>query len=346
MSEGNESKPTVGVLLDDPSGIGPELVAKVVADAGRDWSADVIVIGDERILEHAADELGLRLDLQVRDDPAAFDHDDSSIPFLSAPVTEVDVDALPVGSANEIGGRYTMEVLTRGLDLAVAGQIDALAYAPMNKKAINLAGGDYRDGLDFCTSHLDYDGPVSELNVLDELWVARVTSHVPMRRVPKLLTTDRVYAIISLLNRTLIATGAEAPRIAVAGYNPHCGEGGLFGTEEIDVIEPAIERAQSEGMRVEGPVPADTIYVNARNEDIDDIVAMYHDQCQIANKLLEFERGIAIHGGSPVPTVTTAHGTAFDIVGEGSANPEPLARAISVAAKIANNRELYAGRQT
>lgn len=333
--------PKVGVLLGDPCGIGPELVAKILADRLFDPDAEIILIGDERILAREMKRMGLRHELQVRDDLAAFDPANPATPFLSIPVTEIDLDSLPTGTANEIGGRYAMEVLSAALDLAVAKKIDAVAYAPMNKHAMNLAGWKYRDGIDFCTSHLGWDGPASELNVLDSLWVARVTSHVPMRNVWEHLTIDRIYSIITLLNNTLVAAGVESPRISVAGYNPHCGEGGLCGTEEIDAIIPAIERAKSEGMSVSGPVSADFVYVDARTKKFDGIVAMYHDQCQIANKLLDFDRGISIHGGTPVPTVTTAHGTAFDIVGTDRANPEALCRAITVAARVARNRKMY-----
>ncbi len=341
MSRSSLGKPKVGLLMGDPCGIGPELVAKVFSDEKRDPNVDLIVIGDKRILLHAIKQLDLNFNLQVRDELTEFDPEDPAIPFLSAPVTDVDLDTLPVGTANEIGGRYTMEVLSLALDLAAEGKIDAVAYAPMNKKAMNQAGWKYRDGIDFCTSHLQHEGTFSELNVLDGLWVARVTSHVPMRNVWQHLTTDRIHAIIELLHRSLSSIGIENPRIAVAGYNPHCGEGGLCGTEEVDAIIPAIERANADGIKVEGPFSADIVYVEARNKNFDGIVTMYHDQCQIANKLLEFERGIAIHGGSPVPTVTTGHGTAFDIVGQGKANHTPLVRAVSIAGMIANNDRMY-----
>jgi len=341
MTQNVSPKPKVGLLLGDPSGIGPELVAKLLADESFDPAAELIVIGDRRVLDREMVSAGVGFDLQVRTDPAAFDPDDPAIRFLEIPVTGIDFDALPVGTANEIGGRYAMEVLSTALDLAVAKKIDAVAYAPMNKAAMNLAGWSYRDGIDFCTSHLGWDGIASELNVLDKLWVARVTSHVPMRRVHEFLTVDRIHAIIDLLKRSLIAAGVETPRIAVAGYNPHCGEGGLCGTEEIESIIPAIERAQSDGTQASGPISADIVYIKARAGEFDGIVTMYHDQCQIANKLLEFDRGISIHGGTPVPTATTAHGTAFDIVGTGRGNTQPLARAVAIAAKIAGNRDLY-----
>ena len=344
MAAAREDKPKVGLLMGDPSGIGPELAAKVLADAHADDAVQLVVIGDERILQRHLNVLGLRLDLQVCERLSDFDFGQSGIPFLRAPVTAIDLDALPIGTANEIGGRYTMEALSLALDLAADQEIDAVAYAPMNKKAMNLAGWKYRDGIDFCTSHLSHEGTFSELNVLEGLWVARVTSHVPMKDVWKFLTTERIHAIIRLLHGSLAANGVQNPKIAVAGYNPHCGEGGLCGTEEADAIIPAIERANQDGMKTEGPISADIVYVEARDKGFDGIVTMYHDQCQIANKLLEFERGIAIHGGSPVPTVTTGHGTAYDIVGQGKANPIPLKRAITVAGNIARNSGMYAAR--
>lgn len=340
----SDDKPKVGLLLGDAAGIGPELVVKLLTDPSFDPGADVIVYGDQAVLLREAERMGISLDLQVCDDAAGFDFTNPAVPFMPAPVEGIDLDALPEGTANAISGGHTMQILGQALDLVVAGKIDAVAYAPMNKKAMNLAGYKFRDGLDFCTSHLGYDGIFSELNILDHLWVARVTSHVPMKDVTNYLTTDRVHAIIDLLYRNLVATGIETPRISVAGYNPHCGEGGLCGTEEIDAIIPAIERAQADGVGVEGPFSADIVYIDAKAKGVNGIVAMYHDQCQIANKLLEFDRGVVIHGGSPVPTVTTAHGTAFDLVGQGKANPRPLARGVALAAKIAHNRALYAGR--
>lgn len=343
MAQAPAPKPKIALLLGDPCGIGPELVVKVLAEGAFESTADLVVMGDKRVLDHEMQRIGADLEFQVCDNLEGFDPENSATRFLQVPVTPVDLEALPVGTANEIGGRYTMEVLSTALDLAAARKIDAVTYAPMNKKAMNLAGWHYRDGIDFCTSHLKWDGTVSEFNVLDHLWVARVTSHVPMRNVWEYLTADRVYSIIALLNRSLVASGVESPRIAVAGYNPHCGEGGLCGTEEIDGIIPAIDRAKAEGMDVYGPVSADVVYIEAREKELNGIIAMYHDQCQIANKLLEFDRGFVIHGGSPVPTLTTAHGTAFDIVGAGKANPVPLSRCVSTASMIARNRALFEG---
>lgn len=330
----------VGLLMGDPSGVGPELVARVLAEnkmkVGR-----VIVFGDPRVLRLGEERAGVQLNVQIREDIAEFNHDDPAVPCLKVPITDFDIDDFSVRAPNVPAGRYTMEVLRFALDAALARKIDAVAYGPMSKIAMNRAGWHFRDGIDVCTSHLGYKGVASELNVMDDLWVARVTSHVPLKVVPDLATKERIHAVISLLNRAMIASGITKPKIAVSGLNPHCGEDGLCGTEEIESVIPAIEQAKCDGIDVFGPISGDVIYTEARKNSYTGIVSMYHDQCQVANKLMLYETGIAVHGGSPVPTVTVGHGTAFDIVGTGKANPRGLIRAIETAAVIGSNRGLY-----
>lgn len=338
----SNSGPLVGVLMGDPCGVGPELVARVAADRSKQ-SGRMVVIGDPRVLDLGKERAGVRVEAQVVGTVDDIDPAAPGIPFLKVPVTEFEIASFDARAPEPVAGRYTMEVLQQALDLAKGHALDAVAYAPMSKIAMNRAGWTFRDGIDVCTSYLGFDGIASELNVLDDLWVARVTSHVPYRKVPELLTVERIAGVIELLHRAMRAAGVSDPTIAVAGLNPHCGEDGLCGTEEIDVIAPAIELARSRGLDVVGPIPADTIYLEARRKGHDGIVAMYHDQCQVANKLLQFETGIAVHGGSPVPTVTVGHGTAFDIVGKGMADTRAMERAIRVASTICGNRGLYDG---
>ena len=165
---------------------------------------------------------------------------------------------------------------------------------------------------------LGVTGPHGELNALDNLWTSRVTSHVALKEVSGLITRERVIAGIELAHTTLVAAGVAQPRIAVCGLNPHNGENGSFGREEIDVIGPAVEEARRRGLPATGPFPADTIFLRAK--EVDAIVTMYHDQGQIAMKLMGFSRGVTVHGGLPIPIATPAHGTAFDIYGQGKAN--------------------------
>ena len=186
---------------------------------------------------------------------------------------------------------------------------------------------------------LQWSGRCSEYNKLDNLWNARVTSHEPMREVADLLTRERIGTAIEDTIATLRAAGIEQPRLAVAGYNPHAGEGGLFGREEIDSIGPAVEEARKRGLNAEGPFPADTVWIKARRGDYDAVLSMYHDQGQIALKLLGFERGVTILGGFPIPIATPAHGTAYDIAGKGIADPSATIRAFeTVLAMSARKR--------
>jgi 4-hydroxythreonine-4-phosphate dehydrogenase len=184
---------------------------------------------------------------------------------------------------------------------------------------------------------LQWKGHISEINVLDDLWTSRVTSHVGLRQVSALITKEAVYDAIVLIVGALRLAGVAEPRLLVAALNPHGGEGGLFGNEEIEAIAPAIEQARMEGIQASGPFPADTIFLRARKGGCDAVVSMYHDQGQIAMKLMGFERGVTVQGGLPLPITTPAHGTAFDIAGQGKANPQGLYQAFRLACRMGAN---------
>jgi 4-hydroxy-L-threonine phosphate dehydrogenase PdxA len=289
-------KPRIGLLSGDPTGIGPEVAAKLLALPETHDLAEVIVLGDR------------------------------------------DVPRLPVGQLSREAGAFTLATLRLGAEAIAQGEIDALVYAPLNKQAMKLAGLQQEDEMHFLAHLLHHTGLCSEINVADVLWTSRVTSHVPLRAVADLITEQAVYDAITLLNSVM-----NSPRMAVAGLNPHAGEGGLLGREEIEVIRPAIERARAAGIQVSGPYPADTLFIAARRGDFDAVVTMYHDQGQIATKLLGFERGVTLHGGLPVPIATPAHGTAFDIAGKGIANVGPIQAAFRLAARLATRNR--SGRQ-
>ena len=208
---------------------------------------------------------------------------------------------------------------------------------------MKLAGLKQEDEMHYFADLLGHTGLCSEINILSAsrdaaLWTTRVTSHVPLRAVADLITEDAVYNSIGLIDRVMRAERGAAPRIAVAGLNPHAGEGGLLGTEEIQVIGPAVERARRDGIAASGPWPADTLFIAARRGDFDAVVTMYHDQGQIATKLMGFERGVTLQGGLPAPITTPAHGTAFDIAGKGVANVGPIREAYGVALRMASKR--------
>ena len=221
--------------------------------------------------------------------------------------------------------------------MANAGEIDAIVFTPLNKTSLKLAGMNHEDELRWFAHELGYTGVTSELNVLEGLTTARVTSHIPLSEVAKNITAPRVTAAIELLNLTLKGSGLDAPRIGVAALNPHGGENGNFGREEIDEIAPGVEAAQAQGINVQGPFPSDTIFAAKRN-DFDGIVTMYHDQGQIAMKLIGFDKGVTIQGGLPVVISTPAHGTAFDIVGKGIAGTGATEHAFDLAVGVVNQK--------
>jgi 4-hydroxythreonine-4-phosphate dehydrogenase len=212
--------------------------------------------------------------------------------------------------------------------------VDAICFAPLNKLAMKLGGLKHEDELHHFAQHLGVTGYFCEFNTLDALWTCRISSHVPLQDVPKYVTRERVLAAASLIHRSLQANGVASPRVAVAGFNPHNGEGGTCGRQEVDVIAPAVQELQAQGLPVAGPFSADTIFLKARDGEFDAIVTMYHDQGQIAIKLMGFSRGVTVQGGLPIPITTPAHGTAYDIAGQGKADVTATANAFAIAARM------------
>ena len=228
------------------------------------------------------------------------------------------------GKAGADNGAFMLAALTFALDLAERGIVDAVCFAPLNKSALRAGGMKQEDELRWFADVLGHRGPCGEFNVLEKLWTSRVTSHVPLKEVSGLLSAEGVAGAIAMLHDALRRAGNAAPRIGVCGLNPHNGDNGSFGREEIDIIAPGVELAAKRGYAADGPYPADTIFVRARDGAFDGIVTMYHDQGQIAMKLMGFERGVTVQGGLPVAITTPAHGTAYDIAGRGVANVQAM----------------------
>jgi 4-hydroxythreonine-4-phosphate dehydrogenase len=253
-------------------------------------------------------------------------------------VKTIEPNEIQVGQLSVAAGRSVLATLDHAVRAAREGVIDALVFAPLNKQAMKRAGLKHSEEMHYFAELLGYHGYFGELNVLDDLWLARVTSHIPLKEVAANLTAEGIGEAARLIDRSLREYGVARPRIVVSALNPHAGEGGMFGSEEIDTIRPAVERLRAQGLDIAGPVPADTVFIAARRGDYDAIVSMYHDQGQIAMKLLGFEGGVTVQGGLPIPIVTPAHGTAFDIAGKGVANPESIRRAFRIAANMASRR--------
>jgi 4-hydroxythreonine-4-phosphate dehydrogenase len=329
-------KPTIALAMGDPAGISPELTAKVAAlDEVRD-AMRLVVIGDRRVLDSGAMVAGVHPRLEPLGRRDAIPPGDGHA-FVD--LGHLDPASVRRGEPSRAGGAFALANYRHALERAKRGEVDAVTFTPFNKQAMRMADASYEDEIGYTAGVLGVDGPATEFNVLEGLWNARVTSHVPMAEMPKLLTVDAIVEALKLTASALRAAGFDPPRIAVAALNPHAGDGGNFGREEIDVIAPAVEAAQARGIGCEGPFPADTVFVRARRGDYDAVLTMYHDQGQIAMKLMGFDRGVTLLGGFPFPICTPAHGTAYDIAGRGVANLGATRAAMLLAASMATRAQ-------
>ena len=326
-------RPRICLIMGDPCGIGPEVSAKLLAAPETRARADFLLLGDREVFADGQRVAGVSLSAE---EVASSSREAATggLALLHVPFRER--GECPPGEVHAESGRNVLEVLCRAAEIGRAGDADAAMFAPLNKQAMMLGGMNGRDELEHLTAHLGIEHHVCEINSIGELWTSRVTNHVPLAEVATNVTENAVSNAIRILDDTLRRAGVDAPRLAVAALNPHAGEGGLLGREEIDVIGPAIEKARAEGIDATGPMSPDTMFVRARREGFHGIVPMYHDQSQIAMKLIGFEQGITVLAGLPFPMTTPAHGTAFDIVGRGVANADQIGRAFDLAVRLAN----------
>src|SRR5918992_2620723 len=304
--------------MGDPAGISPELTAKVLALKEVRDAARVVVLGDRRIYDDGA---------RVAKVSAAPDD------FLD--LKHADPGGIKRGIPAKAGGESALQNYRTALRMVADGKADAVCFTPFNKQAMRMAEPTYDDEILFTSNVLGFKGLATEFNVLEGLWNARVTSHIPLKEVSSALSVDRIVEALELTANALRAAGFNPPRIGVAGLNPHAGDGGNFGREELDIIEPAVRKAKAKGLPADGPYPADTVFVRAKAGQFDAVLTMYHDQGQIAMKLLGFDRGVTLLGGYPFPICTPAHGTAYDIAGKGVANVGATRAAFLLAAQLA-----------
>ncbi len=333
MNTDAANKPVIALAMGDPAGISPELTAKVAAMDEIRAAAHLVVIGDRRVFDEGARVAGVTPDVEVI---AAAD----PVPGQRERPVFVDLQHLDPASieravATRAGGAFALANYRHALKLVQSGQAHAVCFTPFNKQAMRLALASYDDEIRFTADALGTATAATEFNILDRIWNARVTSHVPLSAVSKLITVDAIVNALALAAESLRAAGFDPPRIAVAALNPHAGDGGNFGREEIDVIAPAVARARSQGIPADGPYPADTVFVRARSGAFDAVLTMYHDQGQIAMKLMGFDRGVTLLGGFPFPICTPAHGTAYEIAGKGVANIGATRAAVLLAAEMA-----------
>ncbi len=331
-------KPVVALTLGDPAGIGAELIARLLARPEAAARANIVLVGDRWLWEEGQRIAGARVETaEVPDLRAVRGRGGADVPAFLAVDTVAPAD-VHRARAEAAGGRSVLQVLDRCMDAALAGDIDAICFAPLNKQAMKIGGLRHEDELHHFAEYLGVTGYFCEFNTLGDLWTSRISSHVPMKDVARYITGERIEQAAELLYRSLLASGVPAPRVAIAAFNPHGGDGGVCGREEIEVIEPAVRALQARRWPTEapfhGPFPADTIFLKAQAGEYQAIVTMYHDQGQIAIKLLGFSRGVTVQGGLPIPITTPAHGTAYDIAGQGKANVDATWQAFLIACRM------------
>lgn len=325
------SKPRIAIVPGDPSGIGPELIAKLLNEGGVTEAANIVLIGDSHLWTQGSEQAEL---------PVVLDTISEAQIATQEGVHHLEMETIArsdiqVATVTEAGGRSSLRCLDKALDLAQAGVVDGVLFAPFNKAAMTSAGLNAEDEHKYMARYLGFDGYHSEINVLDDLMTTRVTSHIGLKDVAANITQEGILRAVNLANDTLRRAGKRRPSIAVAALNPHAGDNGKFGREEIDILEPAIAKARAKQMDVTGPWPSDTVFLKAKRGEVDAVVTMYHDQGQIAIKLMGFERGVTVAGGLPIPVATPAHGTAFDIAGQNKANVSATRQAFDLLVRMA-----------
>jgi len=329
------NKPTIALVLGDPSGVGPEVAAKVLNQAHSREQANILIIADESELRKGMDiaQVSFEYDVVESFEEAKFS---AGKPVLMK-FKSSHADNIEYGKATAQGGTYALETLKIAVDLTLAHKTHGICFAPLNKQAMHMAGLAHRDELSWFSELTDFKGFGCEVNVVDDIWAGRVTSHIPFKNVVENLSIDSVLETIELMNNTLKSAGFAEPRIAVQALNPHGGEGGLFGDEELTIIGPAIEKAKQKGIQAFGPYPGDTTMWIVEKEKLNSIVSMYHDQGATALKMMGFDRGVTVQGGLPLPIATANHGSAFDIYGKNVAATAAMENALILTVKMAKN---------
>ena len=342
----NSSKPLLAITMGDPAGIGPEIIAKTFTHDEIYQMSRCLVVGDSRVMARANQIAGTDHKIHPIEDVQSATFQPGTIDVFD--LKNVDLSQLKMGKISAMAGNAAYEYIVKAIELAKAGLVDGTVTAPIHKEALNQAGHHF-PGHTEIYAQLTGTEDFAMLLVDENLRVIHVCTHVPVRKIPEFVKKDRVYRVIRLLDDACRKFGVKEPKIGVAGLNPHASDGGLFGTEEREEIIPAIEKARTEGIDIEGPVPPDVLFPKAKGGLYDGCVAMYHDQGHIPFKLLRFQwdqksgkmadvSGVNITMGLPIIRTSVDHGTAFEIAGKGVASPTALIQAIRYAALLAKKR--------
>lgn len=327
-------KPLIAVPIGDPAGVGPEIVAKSVASEEVFEAADCVIVGDKTIIENAIKIVGVDLTVHVISEAEEADYRKGILNLID--LGNVDMAKFEFGKVNGMCGKAAYEYIAKCIELANEGKVDAVATTPINKESLRAGGINYIGHTEIFGALTGTEDPLTMFET-NGMRVFFLTRHVSLREMLDMITKDRIIDYVKRCMKALEKLGVTDGTMAIAGLNPHSGEHGLFGWEEVNEIMPAIEELQAEGYQVVGPIGADSVFHQAAQGRYNSVLSLYHDQGHIATKTLDFEKTIAITNGMPILRTSVDHGTAFDIAGKGIVSAVSMIEAILLAAKYAPN---------
>ena len=325
-------KPIIAVTMGDPAGIGPEIVAKSIADKARFDVARCIVIGDKKVMEKAIKIVGADLKVNVVESPADGDYSYGVLNMID--LDNIDMSRFEYGKINAMCGQAAFDYIKKSIEITMDKQADAVATTPINKESLHAAEVDFIGHTEIFGALTGTADPLTMFET-NGLRVFFLTRHKSLRDMLDDIKKDRIIDYVERCTDALRRLGVKEGTMAVAGLNPHSGEHGLFGWEEVKEIAPAVEELKERGFNVAGPVPADSVFHQAAQGRFNSVLSLYHDQGHIATKTLDFDRTISITNGMPILRTSVDHGTAFDIAGKGIAGAVSMEEAIRLAAKYA-----------
>ena len=325
-------KPIIAVTMGDPAGIGPEIVAKSIADKATYDVARCIVIGDKKVMEKAIEIVGADLKVNVVDSPADGDYSYGVLNMID--LDNIDMSRFEYGKINAMCGQAAFDYIKKSIEITMDKQADAVATTPINKESLHAAEVDFIGHTEIFGALTGTADPLTMFET-NGLRVFFLTRHKSLRDMLDDIKKDRIIDYVERCADALRRLGVKEGTMAVAGLNPHSGEHGLFGWEEVKEIAPAVEELKERGFNVAGPVPADSVFHQAAQGRFNSVLSLYHDQGHIATKTLDFDRTISITNGMPILRTSVDHGTAFDIAGKGIAGAVSMEEAIRLAAKYA-----------
>jgi 4-hydroxythreonine-4-phosphate dehydrogenase len=328
------SKPLIAVPIGDPAGVGPEIVAKSVAAKEVFDAADCVVVGDKTIMENAIKISGVSLDIHVIEKPEDGDFSEGVLNLID--LGNIDMSKFEFGKVNGMCGMAAYQYIAKCIELANERKVDAVATTPINKESLRAGNINFIGHTEIFGALTNTEDPLTMFET-NGMRVFFLTRHVSLREMLDMITKERIIDYVKRCTQALCKLGVKDGTMAIAGLNPHSGEHGLFGWEEVNEITPAIEELQKEGYKVVGPIGADSVFHQAAIGKYNSVLSLYHDQGHIATKTLDFEKTIAITNGMPILRTSVDHGTAFDIAGKGIVSAVSMIEAILLAAKYAPN---------